>query len=165
MAMDNDLFKELLEKSFGFLAVRSRSEKEIRDRLWKYLQKKDHPASEIKERVIERLTEMNVIDDKAFAQWLVESRMRYNVKGPQSIRYELKKYGVSESIIDEVLKTYSASDEREKAKALVEKKLLTLREPHPQKQKKKIFDFLARRGFNPQTIYSILGETDIDDRS
>lgn len=163
--MDDDLFKELLEKSFRLLAVRSRSEKEIRDRLGQYLQKKKNTDYTTINTVIERLKEMNVIDDKAFATWLVESRMRYNVKGAQSIRYELKKYGINEHIIEEALKIYSEDAQKEKAKILIEKKLLTLKESHPQKRKKKLFDFLSRRGFNAQTIYSILGESDIDDRN
>lgn len=154
-----DAFEKYLNKAFHFLSYRPRSEKEIRDKL---LMKK--APQDILERVIASLKENNFLDDRKYARWFMENRLRFNPKGLRIIKMELKQKGVDREIIDEAIKILeSTRDENqedpstslsektsvdfESAKKLVEKKLPRYKDLEKQQIYQKLGAFLARRGF------------------
>ena len=88
----------VLEAAARFLEARSRSVAEVRRRLTARA-----IAPDLVEGAIERMTELGMLDDEAFARAWVESRDRARPRGERAIREELRLKGVDRAVIDEVL--------------------------------------------------------------
>ena len=99
--------KSPLENAFHFLSFRSRSEKEMRD----FLKKKE--VLEIDETV-NKLKELDFIDDKKFVREFVDSRSKNKPKGKKALIIELARKGIKVDDLD--------INEDELAKEALEKK-------------------------------------------
>ncbi len=150
--MDTTEYEKLLQAAIRFVSYRPRSEKEIRDFLKKKLKKWKVFGAAAVDKVIARLTELGYVDDAKFAAWWVEQRQTFNPKGKRLIAHELKAKGVG---LDDV---NIAVDEVEAARQAVQKKLSLWEKLPSLEQKKKIYAFLGRRGFDGETIGSIIDE-------
>ncbi len=159
-----DEFEQYLNKAFHFLSFRTRSEKEVRDNL---LSKKASP--EIIERIINSLKEHKFLNDEDFARQFIESRLRFKPKGIRIIKMELKQKGIDQAIIDEAINRLSTDDENnpvnndlESAKKLVDKKMPRYKGLEKQEIYNKLGAFLARRGFDWDTIKKSIDDSLID---
>jgi len=132
--------------------IRPRSEKELRKRF----KEKGYNRATTQD-IISQLKDKKIIDDEKFARLWVESRMRSNPKGVMLLRRELKEKGISDSVIEGTLIGIKEK-EAESARELAEKKIDVFKKLTPNKAKKKLFDFLARRGFNFDIIEDIVKE-------
>ncbi len=94
----------VMEAAAGFLAVRPRSVEETRRRLAHL----GYPAA-LCDQVIERLLEMGYLDDAAFARAWVDSRDRARPRGSSALRSELRRKGVPDSTIREILDERAAT--------------------------------------------------------
>lgn len=125
--------KSSLESAFHFLSFRSRSEKEMRD----YLNKKEfHQIDE----TIQKLKDLDFINDAKFAQEFIESRSKNKPKGKKALTIELARKGIRIENIE--------IDEKELATKALEKKSFKSKE-HMQR-------FLYSRGFSWDTILGIM---------
>ena len=88
----------VLEAAARFLEPRARSVAEVRRRLTGAGYR-----PELVDGAIERLLELGMLDDEAFARAWVESRDRARPRGERAIRQELGLKGVDRSTIDLVL--------------------------------------------------------------
>lgn len=149
--MEEVLFDKFFNGSLRFLSYRPRSEKEVRDNLVK----KKAPV-EIIETIIERLKEHKFIDDKEFASWFVEQRTAAKPKAARIIKMELKQKGISEEIIDDLPLVI---DDLVNAKKLLDKKFARYKDLERDEIYKKLGSFLARRGFDWDTIKKAIDET------
>lgn len=155
-----DQFEKYLNKALNFLSFRPRSEKEIRDKLLS----KNAPT-DIIERIITRLKEKKFLNDEEYARWFIEQRLRFRPKGLRIIKMELKQKGISQEIIEEAVSNLSKDKEGEvpnsdleSARTLVEKKLPRYKGLEKQVVYQKLGSFLARRGFNWDTIKKSIDE-------
>ncbi len=149
--MDTTVYEKLLQASIRFVSYRPRSEKEIRDFLKKKLTRWKVYGGTVVQKVLDRLKELNYVDDAKFAAWWVEQRSTFKPKGKRLIKLELKAKGVKDSIVETI-------DERELAQRAIQKKLILWQKLPDLERKKKLFDFLSRRGFSTDTIYRIIDE-------
>ncbi len=143
--------KRAKTKVLNYLNYRARSIKEIREKL----REKEIPADIIDE-VIEDFTRVGLLDDENFAASFVRSRM---VKKQVSKRYllmELKDKGIPEEkaqlIIDD---NYGEQSEYQVAHQLLRKKL-GKKNLSDSKIKKRVTDFLHRRGFDWELIWEVV---------
>ncbi len=88
----------VLEAAARFLEARPRSVAEVRRRLTTAGYRAD-----LVEGAVERLLELGILDDEAFARMWVESRDRARPRGERAIRQELGLKGVDRSTVDLVL--------------------------------------------------------------
>ena len=58
------------------------------------------------------------------------------------------KRGIGETLIREVLEKYSPEEERERARELARDKFERWQKLEPMKRRKRVYDFLVRRGFD-----------------
>lgn len=137
-------FGKAFNLALNFLSFRPRSEWEIRTRL------KLKKASNIEE-VIQKLQSLGQVDDVAFAKWFVDQRRTYKPKGKRALVSELLQKGVAKKIIDQAL--VGDVSELQQAQALAEKKFAK-KELDPEK----VSRFLVSRGFDWETIKSVLGK-------
>lgn len=153
MEENSDLYQKLLDASFHFVSFRPRSEKEIRAYLSKKLQKHKISDSTVLDRVITRLRELDYVNDEKFAAWWVEQRQSHKPKGNRLISQELKAKGITVEI--------NQSDEVGLARQALAKKLERWRALPKLEQKKKIYGFLGRRGFDGDTIHRVIRDWDV----
>jgi len=126
------------------LGLRSHSRKELRQKLLK----KGYTVESI-EAVLEKLTLQGVLDDLMFGRELIKSRSRRKPSGKVKMHAELRKKGVPEIVIGDLLKEYGSADLCFRA---AEKKLGSLHGTTDECRKKKLAVFLNNRGFEWQDI-------------
>jgi regulatory protein len=98
-----DLYNRGLAAALQLLALRPRSEAEIRDHL-----RKRYPdaTSETLTRVIERLKELDYLNDTSFAKFWVENRSAFAPRGRNLLKQELMKKRVARDIIETVIQEH-----------------------------------------------------------
>jgi regulatory protein len=132
--------------------MRSRHELEIR------LRQKRIPA-EIAAVVLDRLTEVGLIDDEAYARVFVAARQRTKPRGAKGLSSELARRGVAREIIDKVLGDLGeAEDPLDAARRAVAPKLRSLAAKPPAEMRRKAEQFLLRRGFSYGVAREVLDE-------
>ena len=134
-------FQKTLDKLLRFVMLRPRSEKEIRLWLKKY---KIHESLFME--LFNRLKRLDLIDDQKFARWWVEQRMSFRPKSKRILNNELRIKGLNKNIIEDVLSEIEI-DEIKIAKKLLEKKKYKWEKLPILEARKKMGDFLARKGF------------------
>lgn len=145
-----------MEAAAAFLAVRPRSVAETRRRL-RHLGYPDP----LVDTVVERLVEMDYLDDAAFARAWVESRDRARPRGETALRRELALKGVPREVVDEVIGERAGVEtdgdpNRRAAEALLERRRASLeRVPDPARRREKAYALLARNGFDPETCRDV----------
>lgn len=141
-------FNKLYNNALKFLSFRSRSEKEVFDHLIK-----KEEAVEVITQVITKLKEQKFLNDYEFAKQWIESRMRFRPRSQKLLIFELKQKGISQEIIDTVINYEGlVINDLEKAKELVKKKIEKYKGLSRQEVFQKLGGFLARRGFDYDTI-------------
>ncbi len=152
-------YEKLLSAGYRFISFRPRSEKEITDFLQKKLRAWHTTAPTVFSKVLERLRELGYVDDQKFILWWVEQRNAHRPKGKRVIIQELQQKGINKSLIEDVLsETCDGSDEIELAKQVVSKKLDLWKKLPKLDKKRKMYDYLTRRGFSGDTIRRIIDE-------
>ncbi|WP_346929150.1 recombination regulator RecX [Clostridium sp.] len=143
-------------KALKYIERALKSEFQVRE----FLQKKEYEDNVI-DRVIEFLKEYKFIDDEYYAKAFVTQNIRIEGKG--NIKYKLIKKGISEDMINSILSEISSEDEETVALKLAEKKLKVLckSEGNINKIKSKLNTFLISKGYNFDTIKSVVNKLEI----
>lgn len=148
--MDNknkDSLQKAKDYAFLLLKFRLRSEKEIYQRL----KKKKFEEKVIKE-TLAFLKDKRFIDDNYFAKAWIESRIKKPL-GLRRLKQELKIKGIDKEIIDsqieQIKKDYSEEDI---VTEIAQRRLQKLKGIEPRKAKRRILEYLLRRGFSPDIV-------------
>jgi len=133
-----ELYKEAMAAAGRLLARRPYSTKEVRDRLARKYE------AEVTDQVVERLTELRLLDDEAFAlQW---ARERSTKKGSRVLRFELSGKGIDGPAAESALAEVQAI-ELQAATRLAERHLRKVMAKPLAHQAGSIRQMLIRRGF------------------
>jgi regulatory protein len=137
------------------LSVRPRSERELRDRLRRKEFEPDHI-----DRAIQRLRELELLDDAHFAELWIANRQKLRPKGVQALRQELRAKGIDRQTVDEVLANSIDADEESAACEQVARQALRRYADAPDRAtfQRKLGGFLQRRGFRLDTIKPIIDQ-------
>jgi len=139
---------KLKERAIRLLSIRPRSEKELKEKL-----RQKGAGVKLVEGVLSELREKQLIDDEKFAYSWVESRMLNKPMGKFLLKRELMGKGVKAEIIERVLaENYQEEDELELAKKLLQRKAKRFKDTDELKTKKRMKDFLLRRGFSYEVV-------------
>ncbi len=130
--------------SLRLLSYRPRSEAELRQRL----ARRGAPPALV-DSTIERLRELGLVDDAAFAQAWVDSRDRASPRGRRLLRQELLAKGVDSDTSRELLERV---DEPDAALRAASRRAASLRDLSYDEFRRRLGDFLRRRGFGFDTI-------------
>lgn len=155
--MEKELKEKLFDRVYRFLAIRNRSEKEVRDYLLKKLQKYQFssPSIEFVDEIVNHLKEEGLINDWKFIGWWVEQRAYFRPKGVYALKQELIQKGIAQELIDRYFQD-SPPNEYQLAKEAVRKKIKLWQNLSPEKRKEKIINFLKRRGFRFEVIKRLI---------
>ncbi|WP_076004988.1 regulatory protein RecX [Dehalogenimonas formicexedens] len=132
------------QAALKLLGYRARTESEMRQRLTR----KGFGETDI-ELTLGRLKSSGLIDDAAFARSWSENRSAGSPRSAYIIKRELKTKGIDAGTADEAV---SAIDDGEAAYRAVLPRLKRLESLPPEESRRKLADFLRRRGFNWNTI-------------
>ncbi len=151
-----DLEERLYGKVINLVAKRPRSENEI----YLYLQRKLYRSKkrdEVIQEIITRLKEKGYIDDYKFTFWWINSRMLYKPRGEFLIIQELRQKGINRDIISEALEKIGLDSRKEMKYALDlgRKKKRTLGNLLNERNKKRFFNYLSRKGFGYSTVKKV----------
>ncbi|MCX5668280.1 MAG: regulatory protein RecX [Candidatus Omnitrophica bacterium] len=140
--------------AYALLRQRPRSVYEIRSRL----KLKGYDDALIGD-VLASLERAGELNDERFARFWVESRMHMNPAGDVVLKHELKRNGISDSIIEAVLTEKAEKyDEYEIAFSMAKDRFERLKKLDRRKATKRIYDLLLRRGFKYETVSRIIEE-------
>ena len=142
------------------LTGQARSRKELADRL----ARKDVP-DDLARSLLDRFTEVGLIDDAAFARQWVESRHRSRGLAPRALAQELRRKGVDDEAASAALEQIDDDHQRVAARALVDKKLRSMRGLDPQVATRRLAGLLARKGYPAGLAFAVVREAlgDLDE--
>lgn len=143
-----------MELALRLLSYRARSTNEIRERLGR-----KKIAEEAVSWVIEKLEDSDYLNDREFTRMWIRDRMEVRGYGRQRIRNELLARGIQvDQINDELENTYPVSSELERAKELAVSRLSRYADLDQVVARRRLTQFLLRRGFSASTAQSLLRE-------
>jgi regulatory protein len=108
--------------------------------------------------VLDRLTEVGLVNDADFAQQWVHSRHTYSGKGKRALALELRRKGIGQEEATEALAQIDSEDERARATELVAKKLRTVSTDDRDRAVRRLVSMLARRGFPQGMAFEVVKE-------
>ena len=140
------------ESALRLLDFAARSKKELIERL----KRKKIPQEAI-DSALARVESAGFINDDKFARDYARNQVLRG-KGPIAIRFELKRKGIDAETITDIMDGIkeSSEDTLESAVQAAERKLKTMKNQPPEVIARRLTGFLARRGFAPDTIRTIL---------
>lgn len=141
---EEDEYKRAMSCAFTHMSRSEKSEKQLRE----HLIKKEFSPKTV-EKIIVRLKELNYIDDENLARNFVEHS---SFSGKKAIAFKLKTKGISDEIINEVLENVTEEEQLEKAIELAQKQLPKYKKYELYHQKRRINDFLGRKGFDWEIV-------------
>jgi regulatory protein len=146
----------VMEAAAALLAVRPRTVADTRRRL----RSQGYPSALV-DRTVDRLVELGLLDDGAFAQAWVDSRDRARPRGMATLRRELGRQGVPEDaarrVLDERADARPDADTEAATRLLGKRAASLAREPDPRKRRHKAYALLARSGFDPDVCREVAG--------
>lgn len=147
--MDTIVYIKAQEVALRYIGYQMRIGYEVERKL-----KQEDFSEEIVARVMEFCTKYHYIDDLAYAKAYIKQRQRLNPKGKYVLQGELKQKGVKDSLIQIALEEAEEMDilnEAEAAYHILTKKVRNL-DNIDEKQKKRLWGFLQRRGYSYDII-------------
>lgn len=154
---EEDVYTKAYNRALSYLSYQLRSQKEITDDLIKH-----EFTMETAREVIEKLAEMNYVDDLEYAKSYTRTVANLNGKGPYVIRQELKKRGIKEEWIEEALEEYPMEQRIDNGIELAEKVLRRTKNNSTRETQNKVRQNLSQKGFNGDEITEILNEIEIE---
>ena len=116
------------------------------------------------ELVIRRLKDRGYLNDSHYAAYFSSLRRDNQKFGRQRVVTDLKIKGVHGDVIEKAVDAaFEGVSEEKQAREFLRKKRLV--KPKDQKEAARIFRQLARGGFGPKTIFSILKHWNVDEET
>ena len=135
-----------------YCVYQDRCHKEVEEKLSKM-----RLIPEIIEIVITHLIAENFLNETRFSQSYARGKFRIKKWGKNRIVRELKFRRITDYNIKIALKEIEPSEYTETLNTLILKKIETINEENHFKKRKKIVDYLLRKGFESPLIYEMMG--------
>ena len=149
-----DEYQYAKKAALDSLSYRIRSRKEVKDKL----KEKKISQSNI-EKTLAHLEKLGLLNDEEFARLLVQSKTGKNPAGKNVIKQKLFQKGISKEISEKVLdELYTESNEKKLILDVFNKYKPKLKGLDEYKRRKKMFEYLARKGFDFDLINEFLNE-------
>ena len=138
------------DRALNLLAFQPRSARDLKRRLVQ----KGEPAEQV-DGAIERLVAQGFVDDAQFARQLARSKVASQGASKRRLQQEMFKRGVAREVGDEAIAEVWEEEQVDEG-ALVEevarKKLRTLLKLDADARRRRLYAFLARRGYDGEVI-------------
>jgi regulatory protein len=138
------------DRALNMLAFRGRASRELA----RALVRKGEPK-ELVDRAIVRLQEQGLLDDSAFAEAFTRAKVLGAQQSKRRVQQDLARRGVDRAVSDAAIATVfdeEGVDQREVVEAAARKKLRSLVKLEPAVRRRRLYGFLARRGYDGEDI-------------
>lgn len=108
------------------------------------------------ERVLARLNEVGLIDDKSLAEVWVRSRHTYEGLGRHALTAGLRRKGIDDAVTAEAVAAVDYDTEEERARQLVRKKLRTMSTADEAAKVRRLVGMLSRKGYTQGMSYRVV---------
>jgi regulatory protein len=152
MDQDAQTVHRAKQQAYRFLASRSQTSSELRDRL----QRRGYAAPIIGE-VLRQLEAEGYIDDRKFAFDWARYRLQTKPLGRRRLTWELQRRGIPSESLEEVLReVYHEFDEVTLAKQAARKRLGSKELPRSPRERQRYARYLFSLGFDTDTVVAAL---------
>jgi regulatory protein len=110
------------------------------------------------ETVLDRFTEVGLIDDAAYARAWVSSRQAGRGLARRALSAELRAKGIEPEVAAEAVEAVGDDDEREAARRLVDRKVGAMRRLDRATATRRLMGMLARKGYNGGLAAAVVRE-------
>ncbi len=141
----NGAYHEAMQRAGHLLSTRPRTEHEMRARLGAA-----GFGNDVVDRTVERLVELKLIDDAAFALQWIEERARLKGRAPEALVAELAAKGIERELAETALAA-AGIDEEAQAKAMAARLLTRVAHKPLAEQGLALMGMLMSRGFSEET--------------
>jgi len=158
MAKPDKPKRSTYDRALDMLEARGRSVAELR----RLLIRKGEPTEDV-DAAIERLRASGLLDDANYARQLTRSKVLGAGLSKRRIQQELTKRGVARELSADAIDTVfeeESIDEAESIERVARKKLRTLTKLDAPTRRRRLYGFLARRGFDADDIGRVLRALD-----
>ncbi len=115
---------------------------------------------QIAEAVIQRFIEVGLIDDAAFAETLVNSKLRHRGLAKSAIKRELHGKGVSAEIVEQAIAQITPESEISMAIELAKHRAQRMAQLGQEVRQRRLSGYLARKGYSSSVILAALKEAE-----
>jgi len=143
-----DARERAYQQAMLFLSYRARSESEIRQNL-----RKHEIPDPVIEQTLERLRQDGLANDNQFARAWVENRSAFRPRSRRMLAMELRQKGLDDQAVTSAVANV---DDEALAYEAAQKKVTRYKGLEWNEFRKKISDFLARRGFSYSVIAPVV---------
>ena len=144
---------EIKRKLENYCVYQDRCHKEVEQKMWEF-----HLIPEARELILLSLMKDNFLNEERFAKSYARGKFRIKSWGKQRIVRELKFRDISAYNIKTALKEIKETDYLETIYRITENRNEVISGPNIYKRKKKLVDFLMRKGFENDLIFKVVGE-------
>jgi regulatory protein len=142
------------DRALAMLAARPRAARDLE----RVLVRKGEPAEHVA-AAVQRLVAMGILDDAQFARQFIRAKISGAGLSRRRLQSELWRRGVARDVIDDALAEVMSEDEVDEDAQIAEvaaRKLRTLRSADPAVARRRLYAFLARRGYDSSAIRRVM---------
>ena len=110
----------------------------------------------VAEAVLDRMTEVGLVNDAEFAAMFVRSRRTTRGLAPRVLAQELRRKGIDEELIRAELDGIDRDDDRALAEALVARRVPQMGNLAPEARSRRLVGMLLRKGFPPGMAFEVV---------
>ena len=144
---------EIKRKLENYCVYQDRCHKEVEQKMWEF-----NLIPEAKELILLSLMKDNFLNEERFSKSYARGKFRIKSWGKQRIVRELKFRDISAYNIKTALKEIDEAEYLKTIYRITENRNDVITEPNIYKRKKKLIDFLMRKGFENDLIFKVVGE-------
>jgi regulatory protein len=148
-----ELESAIRERCLNLLAMQPRTRAELE----RSLARAQAPA-DVVAAVLDRLTQVGLVDDTAYAQAYVRTGVGVRRRGTRSLRAELRGRGVAPEIIEVAAAEVDEQDEFATALGLASRRAAGLARLAPEVRRRRLAGLLLRRGFSGAVVNDVLAQ-------
>jgi len=144
---------EIRRKLEHYCAYQDRCHKEVEQKMWEF-----NLIPEAKELILLSLMKDDFLNEERFSKSYARGKFRIKNWGKQRIVRELKFRDISAYNIKTALKEIDETEYLKTLYSITENRNEVISEPNVYKRKKKLIDFLMRKGFENDLIFKTVNE-------
>ena len=142
-----------LQLAMNYISYQLRTEKEI----YRFLKEKEISIEDTR-KIIRRLKELQLVDDLNYGKSYVRTQMRLSDKGPIVIMQQLRKKGLTDIVIQEVIQLYSSEAQLDIAIKTAQKSIKSIHGKSHKETLQKLRVKLMQKGFSSEVISMAMEE-------
>ncbi|MGC0251068.1 regulatory protein RecX [Pseudactinotalea sp. Z1748] len=135
-----------------------------RSQLAEAMAKKDVPET-VATKVLDRFTEVGLINDAEYAQMLVRSRQSERGLARRALALELRRKGIGSEDAEAALSSIEPEDEEAAARALLRRKARSSQGLDPTRRRRRLMGMLARKGYPAGLAHRLISELFQDEQA